>query len=530
LLLLYLSSKPFTKKRKNRVSQDKPINNLIFGLAVGLAAVVTFIVVVVFITQVGLDGSKSNDDSAELRQERIKPVGQVRVEGEDEVVATSAPAEPPAPKSGKEVYEGACMACHGQGILGAPKFGDKEDWGKRYEQGEETLLGHAMNGFGQMPAQGGGQLSDDEVKAGMLYMLEAADLVSAAEPAPAAATTTTEKPPVVAGKSGQEVYELVCKKCHETGLVDAPKYGDKASWEPRLANKDDAKFYQSAHEGLNVMPPRGGDSSLTDEEVNEAVQFMLKAVGVDLPDPQVSTTSPDSETTEPDSETTPTEPETSEPVTQIDLAQGEKIYNGLCTTCHQNGLIGSPLFGDKDSWAPRIEKGMDALFTSALQGLGAMPPKGGNVSLPDEEVKSAVAYMVSQVPGVTKEFVMGQKTASSDATDDEVAPAVDPPSESTPGESASDSADLATALTQFDTAKGEQVYNGLCFACHGTGLAGSPILGNKESWAPRIEKGLDALFTSALQGLGAMPAKGGNSSLPDEDVKAAVAYMVSQVQ
>ena len=64
-------------------------------------------------------------------------------------------------------------------------------------------------------------------------------------------------------------------------------------------------------------------------------------------------------------------------------------------------------------------------------------------------------------------------------------------------------------------------------ACHGPGVAGAPKLGDKAAWAPRLKLGVDALHASALKGKGAMPAKGGNASLPDADVNAAVDYMIA---
>jgi len=75
--------------------------------------------------------------------------------------------------------------------------------------------------------------------------------------------------------------------------------------------------------------------------------------------------------------------------------------------------------------------------------------------------------------------------------------------------------------------KGKATYETICSACHGTGAAGAPKFGDKAAWAPRIKTGLDALHASALKGKGAMPPKGGNPSLADADVQAAVDYMVS---
>ncbi len=81
-------------------------------------------------------------------------------------------------------------------------------------------------------------------------------------------------------------------------------------------------------------------------------------------------------------------------------------------------------------------------------------------------------------------------------------------------------------------ADGQKTYQTACFACHGTGAAGAPKVGDKAAWAPRIAKGIETLDKHALHGFkgkkGVMPAKGGRSDMSDADIKAAVAYMVSQ--
>ncbi len=74
--------------------------------------------------------------------------------------------------------------------------------------------------------------------------------------------------------------------------------------------------------------------------------------------------------------------------------KGKSVYDSTCTVCHGTGVAGAPKFGDKAAWAPRIKTGMDTLYSVALKGKGAMPTKGGNTALADDDVKAAVDYMV----------------------------------------------------------------------------------------------------------------------------------------
>jgi cytochrome c5 len=93
----------------------------------------------------------------------------------------------------------------------------------------------------------------------------------------------------------------------------------------------------------------------------------------------------------------------------------------------------------------------------------------------------------------------------------------------------------ATEAAPEDTGnKGKEVYESACFICHTPGAAGAPKLGDKPAWAPRISQGRDILVGRAIQGFqgsaGLMPPRGGHSDLTDEDIKAAVDYMVSTSQ
>ena len=116
-----------------------------------------------------------------LAAERVQPVASINVGDAPQPAAESAAAadagQPAtAVRSGNEVYQQACLMCHGAGIAGAPKVGDPAAWSDRIGAGVDTLYDHAINGFqgsaGVMPAKGGNAaLSDDEVRAAVDYML-----------------------------------------------------------------------------------------------------------------------------------------------------------------------------------------------------------------------------------------------------------------------------------------------------------------------------------------------------------------------
>lgn len=75
---------------------------------------------------------------------------------------------------------------------------------------------------------------------------------------------------------------------------------------------------------------------------------------------------------------------------------GSEVYNAACMACHASGAAGAPVTGNASQWAPRIAKGMSSLVKSAINGLNAMPPKGGCFNCSDDEVKAAVEYIVGE--------------------------------------------------------------------------------------------------------------------------------------
>jgi cytochrome c5 len=87
---------------------------------------------------------------------------------------------------------------------------------------------------------------------------------------------------------------------------------------------------------------------------------------------------------------------------------------------------------------------------------------------------------------------------------------------------------VAAAVVEVAAFDVESTYQMSCFACHGTGAAGAPILGDAESWAPRMAKGMDAVMANVVNGVNAMPPKGLCFTCTDEDLAALVGYMSSQ--
>lgn len=187
---------------------------------------------------------------------------------------------------------------------------------------------------------------------------------------------------------------------------------------------------------------------------------------------------------------------------------GEATYNKVCFACHAQGVAGAPKYGDAAAWAPRIAKGIETLHKHSLEGFqgeaGLMPPKGGAVDMADDDVKAAVDFMVKAAQG---------SGAAAEAS------------------AAAPTPDAAATPAVADAAKGKEIFDAVCFACHTPGAAGAPKFGDAQAWAPRIAKGIDTLYDHSLSGFmgeaGLMPPKGGRPDFADADIKAAVDYMVS---
>ena len=214
------------------------------------------------------------------------------------------------------------------------------------------------------------------------------------------------------------------------------------------------------------------------------------------------------------------------------LKSGEQVYTAVCAACHATGSLNAPKLGDNAAWAPRLSQGFQTLLASALKGKGAMPAQGGG-DFTDLEIGRAVAYMGNKSGGKLEE-PKATVQAASPAAGDTPAPATAANTATAAATSAAPTAPAAAvtaAAPQAQAAAGAvpALYNQACVACHASGVANAPKLGDKAAWAPRLPAGIDGLTASVIKGKGAMPPRGG-ASASDADIKAVVAYMVGTVK
>ena len=221
---------------------------------------------------------------------------------------------------------------------------------------------------------------------------------------------------------------------------------------------------------------------------------------------------------------------------------GEAVYNAVCTSCHAAGVLNAPKIDDKGAWAPRVANGLDGLMKNAINGLNSMPARGGDPSITDEELSNAIVYMTGKAGHDLSSQVKAPAAAPAAQAAAPAEQAAAPAAAATPAAAAlaetaapaaqaaapAAAAPVAQAAAPAAAVDGEKVYKGICFSCHDVGVAGSPKLGDKAAWAPRIATGNDTLYGTAINGKNAMPAKGGNPALSDAEIKAAVDFMVSK--
>ena len=232
----------------------------------------------------------------ELQASRLAPVGQLTVGAPAAAaVADAGSTAPAAAFNAKGEYDKICAACHGSGLMGAPKFGDTAAWQARLDKhgSLDALVKQGIQGLGSMPPKGGAGISDEQFHDVVVYLLENANIPQggsgAAAPAAgdsSAAAPAAEAKTEVAAAGGasaprdpnfnpQGEYDKLCATCHAIGLMNAPKLGDSAAWKERLDKAGGLDgLVQQGIKGINAMPPKGG-STVNDDQFHDLVVFFL---------------------------------------------------------------------------------------------------------------------------------------------------------------------------------------------------------------------------------------------------------------
>ena len=205
-------------------------------------------------------------------------------------------------------------------------------------------------------------------------------------------------------KSGEEVYKAQCVTCHAAGVAGAPKFGDVAAWAPRIKTGFEA-LWTSSLKGKGAMGAQGG-GDYEDLEIGRAVVYLTAAAGGKFAEPAapvaaVSVAAAAPSATAPASDVVAALAAANKPGAPMVVAAAAggaapALYGQVCVACHAASVAGSPKFGDKAAWAPRLALGVDGLTASVIKGKGAMPPKGGSAAS-DAEIKAVVQYMVNAV-------------------------------------------------------------------------------------------------------------------------------------
>lgn len=290
-------------------------------------------------------------------ESRIAPVGAVKL--------GAAAGKSAAPRSGKEVYTAVCSACHSaSGLPTAPKVNQKDAWAARAAKaGFKGLLNSAINGTSAgMPARGGQDVIDEELISAIAYMTEEAGIKldvpkaksttskvetkAKVEAAPKAAEAKAEVKPVAEVKTAPEVkIEVAPKAIAEVKPVST-----------EVTNIEKVAVAAASTVAANVVVVTEA-TTVTKDKVVEEVAKVVPAANSEV---------------------------------------GQKIYQQTCFACHGTGVLNAPRLSNVEEWKPRIATGKEALYHSAISGKNAMPPKGGNFSLSDDDIKAAVDYMVSE--------------------------------------------------------------------------------------------------------------------------------------
>ena len=255
---------------KSAQSLIKTPKQLVVVMVLGFAVPVLLVALVAYLVVTGSTTPGSNQSALEASAvaARIRPVADV-------AIAESGGEAAKAAQTGDQIVQQYCAACHTSGAAGAPKIGDRAAWAKHIGSGLDQMLRIAITGKGAMPARGGAaDVSDYELARAIVHM---ANQSGGKLKEPAALNRAAPE----AERSGEQVVQAACIRCHGTGAGGAPKIGDRAAWSQRISQGVDA-ITKSAIRGHGSMPARGGLADLTDREVTRAILYMFGRAGAEV--------------------------------------------------------------------------------------------------------------------------------------------------------------------------------------------------------------------------------------------------------
>jgi cytochrome c5 len=182
----------------------------------------------------------------------------------------------------------------------------------------------------------------------------------------------SKTPPKPSGGPGAATYESYCSGCHAMGSGGAPKMGDAAAWGELIKKSNMATIYQNAIHGIRGMPAKGTCLSCSEDDIKQAVDFMIHGGGDTIGTPMQIPA--------------PLTPE-----------QGKQAYDKDCSSCHNNGTNGAPKIGDVAAWKPIVAEGFFDMYVDVTSGRKGHPVKGICVdTCTDADIKAALKYMLQQ--------------------------------------------------------------------------------------------------------------------------------------
>ena len=337
--------------------------------------------------------------------QRLEPLGRVRTSADELPAGQDAPgvavaAAPGAEMTGEELVQGACANCHAAGVAGAPALDDADAWAARREQGYDALVAAVINGKGAMPARGGSTYTDEEIERAVRHIAMFPEEEGAA-PAGDSAAAPAE------GSADEEAVAAAGDPANESRPApdaEAPANDMKADESAAMAGGDT--------NDMRADEASEGTVTRRDPDAAPGVASVQNKPG-ELPDDAVDLpTAPEAGEAADEAQALADEALERETEDAVATAEGIELVvggpapegmsdevkgavDGVCAGCHVAGVANAPKIGDAAAWQERADKGLEALTRSVIDGMGAMPARGGS-NLADEEVPTAIRYLMSK--------------------------------------------------------------------------------------------------------------------------------------